>query len=215
MYNKIMKYKDNLKLYAWLEFLIWFVILCLCIWGYRFYKYEKFKELPSYQIFMSDVDGMIVGSPVKFMGVHVGYIKNIKILTNNVYVRFVITQKGLKLPPGVIATVEFSGLGGSKSLELYPPDEKENTERLIVIRSPKRLHDSLGLLYEMFDKIDSIAVKISHFAAKMGVINMPSEQITINRVDIGKSIRQTDNFVDNMIKNRDNFQDKLKEWKHE
>ena len=213
MYNKLMK--ENIRLYAWIEFVIWFIILGLCILGFRLYRYEEFKKLSSYQIFMPDVDGMIVGSPVRYMGVQVGYIKNIKILTHNVYVRFVITDKNIKLPKGVIATVEFNGLGGSKSLELYPPDKNENTERLIVIQSPKRLHDSLGLLNDMFDKIGSITGKLSHFANKMGVIDSSTKNIKVKPEDIEKGIRQTDDFVDNMIENRNEFQHKLKEWKHE
>lgn len=161
---------------------------------------------------MPDVDGMIVGSPVKLMGVQVGYIKNIKIIGNNVYVRFVITKENVTLPKGVIATVEFNGLGGSKSLELYPPDENEHSDKLIVIQSPKRLHDSIGLLNEMFDKIDSIALRFSHFASQMGVQDNVPE---IESKNLIQNIEQTDNFVDNMIKNRNDFQDKLKEWKHE
>lgn len=212
MYNISMKSKDNLRKYIWIEFLIWFMILCLCILGYRYYKYKEFKKLPSYQIFMPDVDGMIVGSPVKLMGVQVGYIKNIKIIGNNVYVRFVITKENVTLPKGVIATVEFNGLGGSKSLELYPPDENEHSDKLIVIQSPKRLHDSIGLLNEMFDKIDSIALRFSHFASQMGVQDNVPE---IESKNLIQNIEQTDNFVDNMIKNRNDFQDKLKEWKHE
>ncbi len=215
MYNNVMKFRDNIRIYAWLEFLIWFIILCLCVFGFRLYRYEQFKELPSYQIFMPDVDGMIVGSPVKYMGVQIGYITNIKILNNNVYVRFVINDKGLKLPKGVIATVEFSGLGGSKSLELYPPDENLHTERLIVINSPKRLHDSIGLLNDMFDKIDSIATKLSHFADQMGVIDASTEQLKVKPEDIEVSIKHTDDFVNNMIKSRNEFQNKIKEWKHE
>lgn len=213
MYNIYMKL--NIRLYAWIEFLIWFVILCLCIGGYRFYRYEKFKELPSYQIFMPDVDGMIVGSPVKYMGVQIGYVKNIKLMTNNAYVRFVITNKDLKLPKGVIATVEFNGLGGSKSLELYPPDKNEHTEKLIVIQSPKRLHDSLGLLNDMFGKIDAITVKFTHFANTMGVIDKQKGQLRINPDNIGSNLKQTNKFADEMMKSRNEFKKRLKGWKHE
>ncbi|MBQ8167812.1 MCE family protein [bacterium] len=210
-----MKFKDNIRLYAWIEFFIWFIILCLCIWGYRLYKFEKFKQLPSYQIFMPDVDGMIVGSPVKYMGVQVGYIKNIKLLTNNAYVRFIITEEDLELPQGVIATVEFNGLGGSKSLELYPPDENLPTEKLIVIRSPKRLHDSMNLLNDMFGKIDSIGTKFNHFTEQMGLINKEEKSLKFTPADFSKNIENTDNFVNNAIKNRNEFQKKLKGWKDE
>lgn len=210
MYNVIMKFKDNVRVYAWIEFFVWFIILSLCIWGFRFYKYEKFKKLPSYQIFMPDVDGMIVGSPVKYMGVQVGYVKNIKILTNQVYVRFVITEEDLKLPKGVQATVEFNGLGGSKSLELYPPDENVVTERLIVINQPKRLHDSMGLLNDMFDKIGAMTGRLSYFANKMGVMDKPAEKIELNSQYFEKNIKQSNDFVDGLIKNRENFQKRFK-----
>ncbi len=215
MYNNIMGFKNNIRIYVWVEFLIWVVILVLCILGFRFYCYEKSRELPSYQIFMPDVDGMIIGSPVKYMGVQVGYIQSMKILTNNVYVKFVITDKELKLPKGAIVTVEFNGLGGSKSLEIYPPDKTTQNDKFIVIKSPKRLHDSMGLLNDMFDKLGAINGKISHFAKEAGLVDKKIEHLKINPQNIEKNIRQTDDFVDNMIESRNNFQNKVKEWKHE
>lgn len=151
--------------YVWIEFAIWFVILCIAVAGIRVYKYHKAKELVTYQLFMPDVDGIIVGSPVKFMGVQVGYIDKIRIVSNNVYLKVVITNKDVTLPKGSIATVEFNGMGGSKSLEVYPPTEESlASEKLIAVQSPKRLHDSLSLLNEMFDKIDSIMGRMSFFA---------------------------------------------------
>ena len=74
----------------------------------------------------------------------------VKILTNDVYIKFVITEKGLRLPQGVIATVEFSGLGGSKSLEIYPPSEKYPTDRIIAVKEPTRLNKVMGLFNEIF-----------------------------------------------------------------
>ena len=215
MYNRGMVKHFKLHLYAWIEFLIWLFILCLTVSGIKIHQYHKSKELKTYQIFMPDVDGMIIGSPVKYMGVQVGYIQSMKILTNNVYVKFVITDKELKLPKGVIATVEFNGLGGSKSLEIYPPDKTTQNDKFIVIKSPKRLHDSMGLLNDMFDKLGAISGKISHFAKEVGLVDKKIEHLKINPQNIEKNIRQTDDFVDNMIESRNNFQNKVKEWKHE
>ena len=207
--------KSDRKTYTWIEFIIWLIILSLCVIGFRIHRYQKAREFPSYQIFMPDVDGMIVGSPVKYMGVHVGYIKTIKIINDNIYVRFVITKKDLNLPKGVIATVEFSGLGGSKSLELYPPDENTKTDKIIMVNKPKRLYDSLGLLYDMFSKIDAIAVKCSHFASQIGVVDFSTGDLEYSPEDIGKQIRQADSFADRMIKSREDFINKLKGWKNE
>ncbi len=119
---------------------------------------------------MPDVDGVIVGSPVKFMGVQVGYIDKIKIVSNEVYLKVVITEKDVTLPKGSVATVEFSGMGGSKSLEIYPPTEESlASKKIIAVQSPKRLHDSLGLLNDMFDKIGSIMSRMSFFANEADV----------------------------------------------
>ena len=175
MYNCGMKIFSGMHKYVWLEFAIWFLILCVCISGVRIHSYRKEKALVTYQIFMPDVDGLVVGSPVKFMGVQVGFIEKIKIVREEVYVKFVITDKSVTLPKGSVATVEFNGMGGSKSLEVYAPTEESLAEKkLLVVQNPTRLNDALGLLSEMFDKIDSITTRTSFFAKETGMDNMES-----------------------------------------
>lgn len=170
LYNPYMKKTENIHKYIWIEFLIWFLILSFVIVGVRIHRYHKEKELVTYQLFMSDVDGIIVGSPVKFMGVQVGFVDKIKIVSNEVYLKIVITDKNVTLPKGSIVTVEFNGMGGSKSLEIYPPTEESlASKKLLVVQGPKRLHDSLGLLNAMFEKIDSISMKLSFFAKETGL----------------------------------------------
>lgn len=175
VYNCGMKIFSGMHKYVWLEFAIWFLILCVCISGVRIHNYRKEKALVTYQIFMPDVDGLVVGSPVKFMGVQVGFIEKIKIVREEVYVKFVITDKSVTLPKGSVATVEFNGMGGSKSLEVYAPTEESLAEKkLLVVQNPTRLNDALGLLSEMFDKIDSITTRTSFFAKETGMDNMES-----------------------------------------
>ena len=175
MYNCGMKIFSGMHKYVWLEFAIWFLILCVCISGVRIHNYRKEKALVTYQIFMPDVDGLVVGSPVKFMGVQVGFIEKIKIVREEVYVKFVLTDKSVTLPKGSVATVEFNGMGGSKSLEVYAPTEESLAgKKLLVVQNPTRLNDALGLLSEMFDKIDSITTRTSFFAKETGMDNMES-----------------------------------------
>lgn len=175
VYNCGMKIFSGMHKYVWLEFAIWFLILCVCISGVRIHNYRKEKALVTYQIFMPDVDGLVVGSPVKFMGVQVGFIEKIKIVREEVYVKIVITDKSVTLPKGSVATVEFNGMGGSKSLEVYAPTEESLAEKkLLVVQNPTRLNDALGLLSEMFDKIDSITTRTSFFAKETGMDNMES-----------------------------------------
>ena len=201
--------------YTFIEFIIWFLILSLCIFCFRIYKYNQHKKLTSYQIFMADVDGMTVGSPVKYLGVQIGYIENIKLLPNNVYVKFIVTEKDLKLPQGVIATVEFSGMGGSKSLELYPPDKKTKTDKLIVVDEPTRLNDALGLLGDMYFKLDSIIVKYTHFTNSMANDFEQENNFKINTQNLNNGIRKTDNFMNTLIKNRTEFIRKIERLQDE
>lgn len=188
-----MKIFDGIHKYILIEFVIWFFILCVVVAGIKIHHYHKEKDLVTYQIFMPDVDGLIVGSPVKFMGVPVGYIEKIKIVSNDVYLKIVITVEDVELPKGSIATVEFNGMGGSKSLEIYPPtDESIAENKLIVVQSPKRLHDSLGLLNDMFDKIGSISTKLSFFAKETGAVEMGKG---INVVEIQSNMGLLDKWL--------------------
>lgn len=150
------------------EAVIWFSILCVVVFSIRAYNIKNHKAEKQYQIFISDVDGLIVGSPVKYMGVQVGYVSYIKLLANEVYVKFLITNKDVSLPKGVVANVEFNGMGGTKSLELYPPTERDlKTEKIINIKETFRLAHSIDLLDNMFAKLALIGGKFNYFMKQM------------------------------------------------
>ena len=206
VYNCGMKIFSGMHKYVWLEFAIWFLILCVCISGVRIHNYRKEKALVTYQIFMPDVDGLVVGSPVKFMGVQVGFIEKIKIVREEVYVKFVITDKSVTLPKGSVATVEFNGMGGSKSLEVYAPTEESLAEKkLLVVQNPTRLNDALGLLSEMFDKIDSITTRTSFFAKETGMDNMESgiklDEMQTNMNVFDKIIKKVSDIMNEGVEN--------------
>lgn len=194
------------------ELFIWILILFAVSGGIMFAKYNHKKNLNAYQIFLPDVDGLISGSPVRILGIQVGYINQVNIVGEDVYVRFIITEPGVKIPYGATATVEFSGLGGAKSLEIYPPKSKVAfPERLINPQSPKRIHDSLGLLYNMYNEFMGIAFSVSHFMNKMDVIkikNPPeaSPEEILNNSDRWLDNAQTKtNKISNSLNNHKNY----------
>lgn len=180
-------------------------------------KYNYKKVFNTYQIFLPDVDGLINGSPVKFMGIQIGYVNQIDIVGEDVYVRFIVTDPNVRIPNGSAATVEFSGLGGSKSLELYPPKEKEinYANKLITPLPPKRIHDSLGLLNDMFDKAMTLAYDVSHFMKQIGIIKNDTESRKINNQSksVNEILDSTNNWLDNAQKQRDKFSEKLNKTK--
>ena len=112
------------------EIILWGVIIFALI-AFALFRISKHESsLLQLQIPFDDTDGLIVGSPVKFMGVRVGYVSKLKITKDATVVNIVISKKGVKIPKGSIASVEFSGLAASKSLELHPPKEKINHDVL-------------------------------------------------------------------------------------
>ncbi len=206
--------KAKLQLFLWLEAVVWMLLLTVVIGGIRYHNYKKKAELKTYQIFLQDVDGLIVGSPVRMMGVQIGHIERIKIVSDHVYVKFVLEDKNLSLPKGVIATVEFNGLGGSKSLELYEPTiESKASNKLIVVNKPMRLGDSLSLLDDMFNKLGSIIVRCSHFMGEVGDIIPSGGGVSINNEK--KNLGEINEKINLYNQNRLKLKEKLKELNHE
>lgn len=152
------------------EILFWLIIIFLFVsFSSMFYMSKSISD-NDYHIYLQDVDGLIEGSPVRMMGVEVGYITKIKPINNEVYVKFILTNPDVYIPQGTEATVEFFGMAGSKSLELYLPDEntaRDNSTPLLVATTPKRLHDAFDLLNKMYKKLNSIIYSVSSFGGKL------------------------------------------------
>ena len=168
-----------------------------------------------YTIFMNDVDGLIEGSPVRMMGIEVGYITKIKPTNGEVYIKFLITDDTVTIPQGTVATVEFNGMAGSKSLELYLPDENTYIDKnvpLITVNQPKRLHDAAGLLSDMFDKLGSIIYTSSSFSNKIKFLELP--QGAQNEQNIDNFLNYADRMVTDSSKKAENLNKKLNEYKN-
>lgn len=189
------------------ELFIWLLILILVSNGIMFFKYNYRKNFNTYQIFLNDVDGLINGSPVKLLGIQIGYVNQLDIVGEDVYVKFIVTDPKVKIPAGSTATVEFSGLGGSKSLEIYPPKPgKEISNKFITPQQPKRIHDCLGLLYDMVDKLVDITYDFSHFMDEIGLIKNKKRS---NNIDSQKTATEFLDFSDNWLDKAQGQSDKI------
>ncbi len=203
---KIMKSFNKIRVYAWAEFGIWLIIVAAIVLGFRYHHYQEQKQFKNYQIFMEDVDGLIVGSPVKFLGVQIGYVKKIQIISNDVYIKFAITQKDLALPVGSIATVEASGLGGSKALEIYPPDKTNPTDKIIVSKDPTRLSKVMGLFDNIFKELDSIITTMNNSASQFEFTSsgkVPKNVVT--PTDANSDLENFNRSLDKMIEAEQNM----------
>ena len=191
------------------ELLIWLIIILAVVsfssitsmWA------EKHDE-NDYQIFLQDVDGLIVGSPVRMLGIEVGHVTKIKPTNEEVYVKFILTNPDVYIPQGTKATVEFSGMAGSKSLELYPPDKTTYIDKstpILTVTPPKRLHDAIGLLNEMFKKLGSIIYTTSSFGDKLNLGEFETKNIRQTEEEVQKFLDYSNTFLDDSNKKVDDM----------
>ena len=73
----------------------------------------------------NDVNGMRAGSAVQMMGLRIGQVEEITPVIQGkdsyVNLRFVVTEKGIKIPPASTISIQQSGIIGEQFLEVTPP----------------------------------------------------------------------------------------------
>lgn len=200
------------------EFLFWLIIVLFFVSIISTTKiFNERNDKNDYQIFLQDGDGLIVGSPVRMMGIDVGYVTKIIPIKDEVYVKFVITKPSVYIPQGTSVTVEFSGMAGSKSLELYLPNENQyidSSTPLISINPPKRLHDAMGLLNNMFKKLGSIIYTTSDFGAKLKIQGLNDDNIESENSNFENFVKYSEDFLYNSTTKVDDIRKSLKELQY-
>ena len=124
-----------------IEASLWLLVITSLVMAMFLYKHIKLKEKHSYHVFFNDTNGIRNGSPVKIMGNEIGYVSNVSVINSDeIFISFVITNPEITIPSGTIAKVESTGLVGSRSLELYPPNSKpEKIDELLLPTNPERV----------------------------------------------------------------------------
>lgn len=140
--EKWQQLKKKLNNAVFIELVIWIAVIGLISGATYTYFYFKFIKPNLYTIYFKDTDGLIKGSPIRFMGIVCGHVRELKYHKDSIEVQMIITKKGVKIPSGSVASVEFSGIAGSKSIEIMPP--KNNLSDIgIVTKDTLRLTDVL------------------------------------------------------------------------
>ncbi len=196
--NKI-KYK---KLARFIELSIWFLLLVFVL-GIGYIAKQNYNQHKTYQIFLQDVDGIIKGSPVRMMGIHIGYVRKVKIINDMVFVDFIINQDGIEIPKGSKVTVEFTGLGGSKSIEIYTPKDKvPKGSQTFEVQQPRRLGAALSLLDSMLEKISAIMFQCTSFTDSINRAFSQAETPKSNK-PMSEVLNDTDSWLDETQKKMD------------
>ena len=123
------------KKYIWFfEILAWLLIFSIGLFVFIYNTSIKNNVKNSFYIFFDDVDGLVKGSPVRLMGINIGYVRDVKIFDNKVFISFLVTKKNIQIPKRATATIEFYGLGGSTSLELNPSTSTEDSNEEMILQ---------------------------------------------------------------------------------
>jgi len=118
-----MKMSSSLKV-GILAIVALLIFFCTVLWV----KGRAFSSAKRIEVCFRDVNGMRPGSGVQMMGMRVGQVEEIiPVLEgedSHVILRFVITEKGVKIPKASTISIQQSGLIGEQFLEITPPKIK-------------------------------------------------------------------------------------------
>lgn len=130
--------------------------------GAKVFKHS-FDIGKTYQVAFHDIDSIVIGSPVRILGVDVGHVTKIKPDYDKINVDFIITNPDIELPQGTKATIEFFGIAGSRSIELSPPNENPEGSGIIT-REPIRIGDAFSIMEEFLKATMASISGLSEFA---------------------------------------------------
>lgn len=168
-----------------IEILILICILSAIVFGLMVFNHYKFEKPNTYNILFKDIDSIVKGSPVRFMGMNVGYVQKLKRKDKYIICKIRITKENVKLPDMTRAKVAFNGLGGSKSIELLPPTTNDPEIKGIIAAESMRINDLAGMVKDLVD----VAVIINDFVQAIDPMMLTvtmkefSNPEIINRVD--------------------------------
>ena len=175
-----------------IELLAWGLILFSIIFTCGYFNEKHIKENNTYYVFFNDVDGLIKGSPVKIQGYQIGYISHIELMEENAFVTFIVTEKDFEMPSKLSASIAFTGMGGSKSLELFVPPSNSKEKNYITAKEPRRIND----FYMYQNQIAKLLVSMT--GDFMKTFNDRNINILKNFIKKPKAFDKADKTLDNI-----------------
>ncbi len=104
------------------------------------------------ELAFNDINGMRAGSAVQMMGLRIGQVEEITPVINGkdsyVKLKFVVTEKGIKIPYASTISIQQTGIIGEQFLEVTPPEEQtlflETSKTKTIIEPNQTLYMELS-----------------------------------------------------------------------
>ena len=189
----------------------------------------KINTQQSITVDFDDATQLAAGSPVRWMGVDVGYVESVKPERNQVIVRLRTEPGTPKIPPGSHFTIEFNGLAGAKSLEITQPEKTPLQPGKMIkgfdVQKPIRIEDvqdtsilvAEGLEYSMDNIRESLEQidKNMPLYKQINVFNTDIKNFTNQLMSIDKRVASVEKGfqadTEDVIQTLDSFSEMLKD----
>ena len=125
-------------------------------------------------VFNEPVDGLSIDSVVKYNGVDVGRVREIKLDSNNprnIYVDLNILQN-VPVNVDTVATLKSQGMTGLAYIALKLPKSSTSTENLVVHNDPPypNIPTQPSLLYGLSEQAQSLATNMQDISSQMRIL---------------------------------------------
>ncbi|HFE8536005.1 TPA: MlaD family protein, partial [Legionella pneumophila] len=190
------------------------------------------KEYTSYTVYLKEsVSGLSVESPVKFNGVQVGYVKEIKLNKNDPrQVELLLNiEKSTPITTSTSATLISQGITGvtyvglsAGSSELTPLRKMPGEPYPVIPSKPSLLNQLDAVLKEVAENVGAVSEKAQLIFNEENADNVRKSLANIERITeiiadkgqtIDSSLNNLDVFVANMAKTSKQFPQLIKDLK--
>lgn len=157
----------------------------------------RIQARPTYTVVFKDVDGLSVGSPVRLMGIHIGSVTKLELFDTDILVTFRTMGEKYTIPDNSVATISFTGLAGSKSLEIVPLNKKFKKNRYkIYSKEPIRISSVFQVQTTIFENILEFCRGILSVLSKNNV-----ESAKVNIKNTSEYLQQSSQNLDQTLGN--------------
>lgn len=154
------------------DILLWLLVVLLLAYFVKLFAID-IPEQHGQRITLPfrDASAIIVGSPVRMMGLEIGYVSNIEVRADHIDVTIQTNPDAVPLPSGTTFTILFTGLGGSESIEASLPEEVKprdlkSDHPVYLVNEPIRLNKVLKTSTDVTQALQQGAENIADFFGK-------------------------------------------------
>jgi ABC-type transporter Mla subunit MlaD len=162
------------------DILLWMaLVLALATITYLFAVRIPEQRGQTIVLHFKDANEIIKGSSVQMLGTEIGYVSYIQILQDHVDVTVQTYPHAVPIPAGATFTILFTGLGGSKSIEVSLPADPAHAEARKLpyqVEEPIRMQQLLDANIKVTQSLQEGAENITDFFGK----KKPIEEVQVN-----------------------------------